>query len=112
MTSFSGLCLTPIFPAIERCHHEAYFVADVKYVQGSQAFILSLASACHLIEHWDELDDPHDFRMPRLLGKVCSVYYHTPSLVQHVGRSSTWGGPYLRADDFRSDWKADGAAYL
>jgi hypothetical protein len=109
---FFGSLFNPNIPAIERYHHEAYFVADAKYVLGSQALIFSLASACHLIDHWDELDDPPDYRMARLSGKVCSIYYHTPSLVQRVGRSSTWGGPYFRADDFRSDWKAHGVEYL
>jgi hypothetical protein len=37
---------------------------------------------------------------------IAVIHYHVPSLVQHVGAASTWGGVYHTAPDFERDWKA------
>jgi hypothetical protein len=47
-----------------------------------------------------------DIRMSRLAGRKCPLFYHTPSLVQHVGERSTWGGSFHWAQDFSPDWRA------
>jgi hypothetical protein len=81
------------------------FVVDEKCAFGSQALLFSLATARHLLEHWEWHGGLHDFRMYYLASMVGPIYGHTPSLVQHVNVPSTWGGPYARAPDFSPDWK-------
>jgi ADP-heptose:LPS heptosyltransferase len=76
---------------------------------GSQALILSYATVQYLIRHWQDEPRPHDHRIPRLAGRLGRpVLLHVPSLVQHIGSESTWGGPYIEAVDFDPDWKAPG----
>ena len=48
---FFGSLFNPNIPAIERHQNEAYFLADTRYIFGSQALIFSLAGACHLTEY-------------------------------------------------------------
>lgn len=83
----------------------AYFVAEPDSVYGSQAFLLSLATAEHIVEHWLEVIGLQDIKMSRLAAQVSPIYYHVPSLVQHVG-STTWGGANHSALDFQPEWKA------
>ena len=46
--------------------------------------------------------------MSRLAAKGgWAIYYYAPSLVQHVGRESTWGGGYHYAPDFDPRFKID-----
>jgi hypothetical protein len=48
-----------------------------------------------------------DIKISRLAGRLKrQVLYHCPSLVQHVGKSSVWGGPFHQARDFNRHWKA------
>jgi SAM-dependent methyltransferase len=47
--------------------------------------------------------------MSRLAARVCRIYYHLPSLVQHVGRQSVWGGHYHYTPDFDPEWRQDDA---
>ena len=46
---------------------EHYFVADPYQVWGSQAVVVSRASADYFLRHWDEIDGPPDLKMPRML---------------------------------------------
>jgi hypothetical protein len=62
--------------------------------------------ASHLLKHWGEEVGAADLRMPRIAARICPVYMHAPSLVQHVGGESTWGGPFHQAHDFDQSWKA------
>jgi len=39
-------------------------------------------------------------------GRAVPIYYHRPSLVEHIGDVSTWGGRHHRAVDFDRDWRA------
>ena len=89
----------------------AFFVAQPECVYGSQAFILSLDTARYIVAHWFEVPGMQDFKMSRLAARVCSIYYHIPSLVQHVGLVSTWGGTYHKANDYDFDWKDGGAVH-
>ena len=74
---------------------------------GSQAFLLSRAAVAYVVRHWDQVEGMQDIRISRLAGRLRNpVLYHCPSLVQHVGRSSVWGGPFHQAPDFDRHWKA------
>jgi hypothetical protein len=74
---------------------------------GSQAFLISRYAADYFINHWAEVEGMQDIRMSRLAGRLESpIHYHSPSLVQHVGRNSLWGGPFHQAVDFNPDWRA------
>jgi hypothetical protein len=45
--------------------------------------------------------------MARLAGRLDRpLYYHVPSLVQHVGKKSVWGGFFHQAADYDPLWKA------
>jgi ADP-heptose:LPS heptosyltransferase len=84
-----------------------FFVADPRAVFGGQAFLLSAATVNFLLERWGEEAGPPDLRLPRLAARLGRpLFYHAPSLVQHVGRQSTWGGAFNQAADFDPDWKA------
>ena len=47
----------------------------------------------------------HDQQTARLVARRWPLYHHAPSLVQHTGRVSTWGGGGSHtAGDFVEDW--------
>jgi hypothetical protein len=79
---------------------------DPGAVYGSQAFVLSAATARYLVEHWHEVEGMQDIKMSRLAGRLGPVLYHSPSLVQHVGMESTWGGHAHVALDFDAEWRS------
>jgi len=82
-------------------------VMDPDYIYGSQAFLLSLSAARHIVRHWRKIDGMQDIRISRLAAQLKQpIFYHTPSLVQHVGVKSVWGGTFHRARDYDPDWKA------
>jgi len=103
---FFGSLYNPTIPERQRHSELAYFIAEPEAVYGSQAFLLSQATAQYLVEHWEEVPGMQDIKMSRLAARVCPIYYHIPSLVQHVGQASIWGGNYHWANDFSADWKA------
>jgi hypothetical protein len=82
-------------------------VADPQSIIGSQAFLFSRAAVKYVLTHWKDLPAAFDLRAPRLLARLGRpIYYHAPSLVQHVGTRSVWGGGFHRAADFSPAWKA------
>ena len=83
---------------------------DPGAVYGSQAFVLSRATARYLVEHWHEVEGMQDIKMSRLAARLGPVLYHVPSLVQHLGVESTWGGPAHVACDYDAEWRAAAAA--
>ena len=84
-----------------------YFEADPEAVYGSQAVVMSLAAAAYLAVHWWEVEGMSDIKMSRLAAQMGSpLFYHTPSLVQHVGTQSVWGGGFHQAEDYQAEWKA------
>lgn len=89
-----------------RCVDENYFVADPDAVYGSQALLMSGALAAYAVAHWDDVEGMQDIKISRLAARLTPIYYHRPSLVQHVGRTSSWGGPYHWAADFSQEWQA------
>ncbi len=87
--------------------NRAYLIAPDR-IYGSQALLISRAAARYCVDHWDEVEGMQDIRISRLAGRFRPpVFYHSPSLVQHVGASSTWGGAFHEASDFDPLWRAD-----
>ncbi|GEM_PF-1734745 len=84
-----------------------YFIVRPTAVFGSQSFLISARAARFVVRHWTEIDGMQDIRISRLAGRLGEpIYYHSPSLVQHVGQLSAWGGPFHQAFDFEPNWKA------
>jgi ADP-heptose:LPS heptosyltransferase len=82
-------------------------IVEPSRVYGSQAFLVSRPAAEYFVRHWNEVDGMQDIRMSRLLDRFRPpVFYHSPSLVQHVGTVSTWGGAFHQSADFDPEWKA------
>ena len=102
---FFASLYNPNIGARERRPHHHSFVADPESVYGSQAYILSHETAGYIIEHWEEVLGMQDIKMSRLAGRVCDINYSSPSLVQHIGIGSVWGGHYHQAADFDRDWR-------
>jgi hypothetical protein len=85
----------------------AFFIARPEAVYGSQAMLLSLSTAKDIVAHWEDVSGMQDIKISRLAARKCPLYYHTPSLVQHVGKRSVWGGQFHTANDFQESWRAD-----
>ena len=86
--------------------NQAVVVAP-QVVYGSQAFLLSMSAVAYVVRHWNEVEGMQDIKISRLAGRLkLPLLYHCPSLVQHVGKSSVWGGPFHQAPDFDAEWKA------
>src|SRR6185503_14676484 len=72
--------------------HDARIVSPTA-VFGSQAFLISKETAIYIVRHWHRVDGGQDIKMSRLAGRLNRpIYYHAPSLVQHIGVKSIWGG--------------------
>ncbi len=81
-------------------------VVSSNAIYGSQAFILPRRTAAYVLRHWDEVEGMQDIKLSRLAGRLPRpIYYHVPSLVQHLGKQSVWGGRFHQALDFAPDWK-------
>jgi hypothetical protein len=98
----------PNIRALQRFPQEWCFIADPRAIYGSQAFILSRSAAEFCLEHWSEMNGfMSDIRIGRLADRMRNpMFYHIPSLVQHVNVESTWGGKNHQAIDFDPHWKA------
>ena len=81
-----------------------YFVAEPSACYGSQAYLLSRNAISTLLREWDQVVGMQDIKITRILAAAgYALYYHKPSLVQHVGKDSSWGGHYHFAPDFDRD---------
>ena len=59
-----------------------------------------------LLANWNKIEGSADLKMARLAGRVSSaLFYHAPSLVQHIDPIKERGGIYDRAMDFDANWK-------
>lgn len=83
-----------------------YFVAHPEAVYGSQAFLIARRCLEFLLRHFEEIDAFLDLRLARLAGRYGPVFYHRPSLIQHVGVHSVWGGHFHQALDFDADFRS------
>jgi ADP-heptose:LPS heptosyltransferase len=82
-------------------------IIDPNLAFGSQALLLSKETVAYVVRRWDAMTGLQDTRISRLVGRLGKpVFYHAPSLVQHLGSSSTWGGGFHQAFDFDPVWKA------
>ncbi len=76
-------------------------------VYGSQAFLISRRTVEYVVRHWNKVEGMQDIKISRLAGRLRNpILYHAPSLVQHVGQRSVWGGAFHQAMDFVPDWIA------
>ena len=83
------------------------FIVHPESIFGSQAFLLSRDALKYVLKHWDEVEGMQDIRISRLAARLRRpIYYHCPSLVQHVGAKSVWGGYFHQARDFEPNWRA------
>ncbi len=74
---------------------------------GSQAFLISKPTMDCIVRNWDRVEGMQDIKISRLAGLLKRpIVYHCPSLVQHVGTKSVWGGWYHYASDYERHWKA------
>ena len=77
-----------------------------KNCYGSQALVIARDAIKYVIDHWDESEGMQDLRISRLAANLQpEMFYHSPSLVQHLGKRSTWGGHFHEARDFDKEWK-------
>jgi ADP-heptose:LPS heptosyltransferase len=99
----------PDLPALAGSPAENWLVVSPKTVFGSQAFLVSRRAAKYILQHWEEIDAKQDIKMSRLAARLDRpLFYHAPSLVQHIGTESSWGGNFHQAPDFDRDWRARG----
>ena len=84
----------------------AFSIAYPELVYGSQALLLSGATVSSVLAGWDTVPGMQDIKISRLAARAGPIYYHRPSLVQHIDAPSTWGGPRHWADDFSPSWRA------
>jgi hypothetical protein len=103
---FFGSLYNPGFPVMHtwaegRCH-----IMQPEACWGAQTYVASRAVARYIVAHWNEITAEPDIRMPRLAARLVPIYYHRPSLVEHTGNVSTWGGIQHWAVDFDRDWRA------
>lgn len=74
----------------------------------SQAILLHASLIPPILEAWDRdySTEMQDLRIWRTAQHFCPVgFFHYPSLVQHVGEESTWGGPSHHTGDFSKEFK-------
>lgn len=103
---FFGSLYDPTIRELAVNREEAYFIADPGAVYGSQCYVFSRAMAEYFVAHWWEVEGMQDIKMSRLAAKVTPIYYHLPSLVQHVGVKSTFGGRFHDTKEYDGTWKA------
>jgi ADP-heptose:LPS heptosyltransferase len=84
----------------------AYLVHPLK-ICGSQAVLLSRQMAEYCLDHWFEGTRDLDLKLGRLAAQAKQpFFFHCPSLVQHIGQSSTLDHEFRRAEDFDPVWKS------
>jgi hypothetical protein len=92
--------------ALEWDDRRAFSVARPERVYGSQAFLLSRATLARVLDGWGTVPGMQDIKISRIAAKHGAIHYYRPSLVQHVGVPSTWGGSHHSARDYSPVWRA------
>jgi hypothetical protein len=94
---------------LRSCH---YFLAEPHAVFGSQALLLERFCLAYCAQHFGEIEGMQDIRLPLLAGRRGPIFYHRPSLVQHVGDKSEWGGSFHQASDFDAHFRAERVGHV
>jgi hypothetical protein len=81
-----------------------YFIADPEAVYGNQAFLISRQCAQYVVDRYEEVPGMSDIKISRLASRVGLIYYHVPSLVEHVGIMSVLGEKYHCSVDFSESY--------
>lgn len=95
-------------PNIRRLHDgEDYFSADPAACYGSQAYLLSREAISIVLREWESIVGTQDIKITRIVSRAGQwLYYHQPSLVQHLGAESARGDDFHQAADFDRNWRA------
>ena len=103
---FMASLYNPNVGVLETRDDLAYAIANPNLVYGSQAFLLSRATVQHVLAHWRDVVGGQDIKISHIAATSGPIYYHRPSLVQHMPVPSTWGGRSHSAIDFSPGWRA------
>jgi hypothetical protein len=103
--AFFGSLYNPALAYYASRPDERCLIADPRRAWGAQALVMTPATARFIAAHWNERAENPDIRMPRLASRVTPIYLHLPSLVDHAGVPTTWGGFSHRAFDFDPEWR-------
>jgi len=96
---FFGSLYNPQRSYLLRQVAEHFIVAEPWGFWGTQGIVLSRATVGYVLREWDE-SQAADLMLARAAARVSPLYQHVPSLVQHTGHVSTWGGIQHAAADF------------
>jgi hypothetical protein len=97
-----GSFFNPGVPVLTQA--DGWFLADPAGVLGSQALVIARDFAQAVLDAWATLDGFPVMKMAALAARQSlPIYYHRPSLVEHLGTLSAWGGYLRRAVDFEQD---------
>lgn len=102
---FGVLCNLGIRP-LRIAGRRAYSIGNPRYAFGCQAILMSRITVDHLVRGWSSMEGGKDERMFGLAARLGPLYVHRPSLVQHVGRQSTWCSYFRYALDYQPHWLA------
>jgi hypothetical protein len=103
---FGSLYNPNIVPPTAPTDRDAATVVDPRRFYGSQAMLLSVTTARTILDQWDDATGPLDLRVSRLAARRSPIWFHRPSLVQHLPVTSASGGATHEAIDFSPDWRA------
>ncbi|MDB6109526.1 MAG: ADP-heptose:LPS heptosyltransferase-like protein [Pedosphaera sp.] len=82
-------------------------IVEPEFAFGNQAFLIARSAVEYLVRHWDKAPGGPDTRITHLAGRLRSpIFYHAPSLVQHIGPASEAGRSFHQAMDFDPAWRA------
>jgi ADP-heptose:LPS heptosyltransferase len=108
VVSLAGLCAMPGVRQKAADVQAGCWVAEPQSIYGSQAFLLSRETAEYVLKNWESESGYQDIRVSRLAARLGHpILYHYPSLVQHVGFASTWGGKFRWAVDYDHEWRRE-----
>jgi ADP-heptose:LPS heptosyltransferase len=82
-------------------------IVNPNEVFGSQAFLIANDTVRYIVRHWDEVAGRQDIKISRLAGRQRKpIFYHAPSLVQHIRTPGALDASFREAMDFDPNWKA------
>jgi hypothetical protein len=83
-----------------------FSVAEPYEFWGSQALVLSRGTVGYILRSWDPYRAA-DILVAQRAAQVSPLYQHVPSLVQHTGTVSTWGGIQHAAADYEPNFRVE-----